>query len=110
MNRFIRCAIFTALAIVFVYMSQDVYFQLGYGGLECEIALAKYVLHIDRSGGPLEENIENYLDDRWGSILVAASLMALALVFAVKACNCLRRATSKPQEASAAKGETSGWK
>lgn len=67
------------------FLAQHIYFQLGYAGPDAELALAKYWLHINRSGGILQEHIGSYAEDRAGSI-------AVGLTLAVSACACAVRA------------------
>lgn len=72
-------------ASVAASLAQRIYFQIGYAGGEAELALAKYWLHIDRSGGLLHEHISSYAEDRVGSISTSFVLVVAALICIVRA-------------------------
>ena len=74
------------LAVALLYAAASIYMENGYGGIQADVALLKYLLGIDTTGGILQEHVESYLEDRASSIsasilLMIASLWIMAKVF-----------------------------
>lgn len=78
----IRKSIFLFLAAALLYGAIVIYTENGYGGMQADFSLLKYIVGIDSSGGVLEEHVSSYMEDRASSILIAM-LLAIASFFAL---------------------------